>query len=94
MTATVPQPDPDWAESAACAGHPYPELWFPEDRTDRALSAKRICIGCDVRRDCGLATVIRDRRHGVWAGYRVDQRGGWLRLHDFLGLPRPQGPRR
>lgn len=62
------------AEEGICA-QTYPDLFFPETgEHDKTREAKRICMGCPVRRACleaALAeegTAAASHRYGVWGG--------------------------
>lgn len=59
--------EPDWRESAACAGAD-PEAWFPAAQgayPNPRVTA--ICRECPVRRSC-LATAVVWSVDGIWAG--------------------------
>lgn len=81
--------DVHWWLKAACRNHPVPNLWFPQKGTGDA--AKSICMGCDVRRQCGQDAIDRCERDAVAAGFKMtdlDERNG---LRAFLGLPPERG---
>ena len=69
--------DEAWAARAACAGHPYPDIFFPEQvrgearrpgPTDQrsAAEALRICRSCPVQLDCLRFALEHDDIKGVW----------------------------
>ncbi|MGI5223247.1 WhiB family transcriptional regulator [Nocardia sp. CA-290969] len=91
MTAPTPRPRPEWEQDAACGGHAHPEWWFPASPNDPAIDATIVCIGCKVRRDCGLDAVLSDKRFGVRAGYRTDKTRSRRELRRYLNLPEPEG---
>ena len=76
--------DQSWRMDAACA-EVDPELWFPE-QGDPAIAAKRICVGCPVRREC-LAFALRvNERSGVWGGLSTVERRPLRRLPLSIAL--------
>lgn len=57
----------EWKAQGACAEHD-PEVFFPERGAD-VDTAKRICAGCTVRRDClTYALTPPVERFGIWGG--------------------------
>lgn len=70
-----------------CAGHPEPDLWFPEygsgpvtpNRTqrlaDKVNEALRLCKTCPIKEDC-LAFGMQedDLQFGIWGGKLAGQR--------------------
>ncbi len=62
--------DDGWMEDAACAGHPDPDLWFPEHSPTRATKALEICRTCPVIDECSKAVrkLPRHSRYGIWGG--------------------------
>lgn len=67
---------PDWRQLGACASHPNPDLWFPEDtRSAKATAARIICSTCPlgVRTRC-LDWAIANREVGIWAGTDHEER--------------------
>ncbi len=65
-------PKDDWRTRAACLDYD-PELWFPVSTSQSAAAtAKRVCRGCPVRREC-LAEG-RSQVFGVWGGLTADER--------------------
>jgi hypothetical protein len=67
--------EPDWRDSAACAGAD-PEAWFPA--TQGAYPNRRVtavCRDCPVRRSC-LATALMWSVDGIWAGTTSRERQG------------------
>jgi len=73
MTTTM-QAQELWQKRAACRG-PQAVMFFPpshferkDEKEQRERSAKAICAGCTVRRDClDYALDIREP-HGIWGG--------------------------
>jgi len=63
---TRPTTGTTWRDSALCA-QTDPELFFPE-KDGRASIAKRVCLGCPVRRECLEYALANDERHGIWGG--------------------------
>lgn len=68
-----PQAPPDWTRHAACQ-YTDPDLFFlEEDDLYEAAAiasdqARRVCLGCPVRREC-LSFALRTRQvHGTWGG--------------------------
>jgi len=64
---------PDWRD-AACAGHPDPDLWFPERNGKRARAAIAICGGCPVRAACLATSRIARAEYGIWGGLTESER--------------------
>jgi hypothetical protein len=67
---------PAWRSSAACAGHPRPELWdawldgetLPQSQA-RHAQAKAVCAGCPVKDACAAhALTASPRVEGIWGG--------------------------
>lgn len=66
-----------WEERASCYDLPT-DWWFPDLHsrakakfTHEELVAKRICLGCEVRRECLLRALESEdgqRRWGIWGG--------------------------
>ncbi|MGV9666968.1 WhiB family transcriptional regulator [Nocardia niigatensis] len=78
---------PDWRHSAACKGHPNPEIWFttrPDDAD--ALEAKAICAGCPVLRDCGTEAVRKRERFGIVGGFHTEDELDWKQLVESVGV--------
>jgi hypothetical protein len=76
-----------WLDLAACAGHPEPDLWFPDARHPVG-EALEICAGCPVRLPCVqaalLVSAIHD--HGIRGGLSPVQRHPLRRLGAALTL--------
>lgn len=74
-----------WRHYAACAGVDT-ELFFPADmassRNPQVREAKRICYGCEVRRDCLEESLgIGRELSGVWGGMSARERRAFLKRH-------------
>ena len=69
---------PEWMRHAQCA-YVDPDLWFPRDKGDPGVQAKRICRRCPVQLDCLEYALDNDERHGIWGG-RSSQERQRLRL--------------
>lgn len=67
--------DRGWVQSAACAGHPDPELWHPASVATDVTEPLEVCLGCPVRADC-LATALASTPpvQGIWGGLTEDER--------------------
>lgn len=63
---TRPATGTTWRDSALCS-QVDPELFFPE-KDGRASIAKKVCLACDVRRECLEYALANDERHGIWGG--------------------------
>lgn len=70
---------------AACAGHPDPDIFFPEVTQGRghqgraihspaAKAAREICASCPVRVDCQSFALDNDGIVGIWGGLLATQR--------------------
>jgi WhiB family redox-sensing transcriptional regulator len=85
MQDTVITTDNEWRERAACLEHPA-VLFFglddsesPAERRLREEEAKRICLTCEVKREC-LEYALRSREpYGIWGGLTEIERRS--RLH-------------
>jgi WhiB family redox-sensing transcriptional regulator len=67
--------DRSWMDRAACAGHPYPDIWYPDNSNihDRyTREAARICAACPVRHEC--FEYGRSERYGIFAGVMMSSR--------------------
>lgn len=69
-----------WQSEALCA-QVDPELFHPELGGTAAI-AKRICLGCPVRRDCLEYALEHGENHGVWGATSPDQRRAIRRARD------------
>jgi len=61
-----------WQEFALCA-QTDPEAFFPE-KGGSTREAKRVCQGCDVRRECLEFALENDERFGIWGGLSERER--------------------
>jgi WhiB family redox-sensing transcriptional regulator len=61
---------PDWHDQAACKGH-RGDLFFGDGF---AKQAKRICFGCDVKRQCLEYALTSGEEFGVWGGKTAAER--------------------
>jgi WhiB family redox-sensing transcriptional regulator len=74
MSPATPLP---WADEAACAGHEFPEMWFPfrdiydDSKRRRAIE---ICGGCPVRNPCAEYAQSVRWIEGIWGGLDSDDR--------------------
>ena len=64
----------EWRERAACLEYPA-VLFFglddsesPGERRTREERAKRICLGCEVRRECLDYALTTKEPYGIWGG--------------------------
>lgn len=70
---------PAWKEEAICLTVD-PELFYPEESGGQWGEAKKVCLGCPVRRQCGAYAMESERgqgvkhRTGVWGGLTPRQR--------------------
>jgi WhiB family transcriptional regulator, redox-sensing transcriptional regulator len=66
-----------WQTEAACLSAD-PDLFFPISATGPAekqiARAKRICAGCEVRRQCLEFALAHDQMYGIWGGTTPDDR--------------------
>jgi WhiB family redox-sensing transcriptional regulator len=74
--STTPAPDTleraDFRDDAPCSTTD-PEVFYPE-KGGTTLPAKKVCAGCDVRRECLLFALQHDERFGVWGGMSERER--------------------
>ena len=61
-----------WQSRALCA-QTDPEAFFPE-RGGSTREAKKVCLSCEVRDECGEYAMMNDERHGVWGGLSERER--------------------
>lgn len=61
-----------WHELALCA-QTDPEAFFPE-KGGSTREAKRVCSGCEVRKDCLEYALANDERFGIWGGMSERER--------------------
>lgn len=67
----MPRSDDAWREQAACRGS---EVDFhPTDRVG-VDSARTVCAGCSVRRECLAYALKHGETLGVWGGLSEDER--------------------
>jgi WhiB family redox-sensing transcriptional regulator len=72
-----------WRDRAACR-RADPELFFPITAVGPALDqiahAKRLCLGCPVRRPCLDWALRHDIQFGIWGGLTEDDRRAVRRI--------------
>ena len=61
-----------WQERALCA-ETDPEAFFPE-KGGSTREAKKICTGCEVKRECLEFALSNDERFGIWGGLSERER--------------------
>lgn len=74
----------DWRELAECKGWAEKGVdpWFPDHpgEVDAYTTARKICAGCPVARQCLEAQMVEERtkpagqRHGMFAGLKPEER--------------------
>lgn len=62
----------DWQQRALCA-QTDPDSFFPE-KGGSTESAKRTCLGCDVKVECLAYALENNERFGVWGGLSEAER--------------------
>lgn len=67
----LPDP-PAWMAEAICA-QTDPEAWFPE-AGGSSRTAKKVCEGCPVRRQCLAYALDNHESWGVWGGLTERER--------------------
>ena len=72
---TFPPKTPDWFPRAACRGLD-PDLFFLGQwgNPETVKEAKRVCAGCEVRRECLDYALDNCERFGVFGGTTPKQR--------------------
>lgn len=83
------------AGTPACAGHPDPELWFPEgegvvkgwQNTPRVKQAIKICNTCPVKQECFEWSAQFIDMNGIWGGRNTIERAWYRRKNNILGVP-------
>jgi WhiB family redox-sensing transcriptional regulator len=63
---------PGWRDLALCA-ETDPEAFFPE-KGGSTREAKKVCGGCEVRRECLEYALASDQRFGIWGGMSERER--------------------
>ena len=82
---------PEWHSAALCA-QVGGDFWHPE-RGESALSAKRVCLNCEVRVQCLQWALDHDERFGVFGGYSERERRRIARGEKVaLITPKPKPP--
>lgn len=61
-----------WKSKAVCA-QTDPEAFFPE-KGGSTRQAKRICLGCEVRKECLQYALDHEERFGIWGGLSERER--------------------
>ena len=61
-----------WQDRALCS-QTDPEAFFPE-KGGSTREAKRVCLGCEVRRECLEYALTHDERFGIWGGLSERER--------------------
>ena len=64
--------DMAWAGDALCA-EVGGDIHFPE-KGEPTAPAKRVCMACEVRHECGEYAITRNERFGIWGGMSERQR--------------------
>lgn len=86
---TAGDPDPNWADRAACVAED-PEIFFPElgeiDYSQSLMIARGICDGCPVSVDCLRDALKRRRGEGVRGGLTHTDRKNLLKLAESLSV--------
>ena len=72
LAAMVLFTEQPWADQALCA-QTDPEIFHPE-KGGSTREAKKVCVGCDVRRECLEYALGHDERFGVWGGLSERER--------------------
>jgi WhiB family redox-sensing transcriptional regulator len=72
-----------WRADGACKGSPT-QWWFDVDR-DGTRRAKRVCMGCLVRKQCLDYAIARRELCGIWGATTQHER-------DQVRLPSPRIP--
>ena len=61
-----------WQERSLCA-QTDPEAFFPE-KGGSTREAKKVCTGCEVRKECLEYALEHDERFGIWGGLSERER--------------------
>ena len=75
---------PPWKVQAACTPDDA-DLFWPE-RGEDADTAKRICSGCPVRRECLTYALRSNERDGIWGGMSGKERRRLRREHSLSAI--------
>lgn len=85
-----------WQDHGSCRDADPLLFFHPQNergisRTHRDRSAKRICVGCDVRMECADYAVRAREPYGVWGGLSEDEREFIYARLDSRHYPRARG---
>jgi WhiB family transcriptional regulator, redox-sensing transcriptional regulator len=72
MNGTDEVEEMSWQERALCA-QTDPEAFFPE-KGGSTREAKKVCVGCEVQRECLEYALMNDERFGIWGGLSERER--------------------
>lgn len=87
----MPTPRPSWMEDARCSTNPaLADMWFSTVPEDMAM-AKRVCLGCPVRRACLDEALKFAEPYGIWGGLTARTRKPLRRALGAHSQPRPTG---
>ncbi len=75
----MPMTDEELENADTPCRYTDPEIFFPDDETsvlsrEKIVSAKAICLGCEVVSQCLENALGRDEKHGIWGGMTEDER--------------------
>lgn len=59
--------DEPWQERAACVGLYDDENFFPNGQGVKP-KARKVCLGCEVREECGEYAIRTGQMFGMWGG--------------------------
>lgn len=72
LASAVSADELSWQEQALCA-QTDPEAFFPE-KGGSTREAKKVCMGCEVQKECLDYALDNDERFGVWGGLSERER--------------------
>lgn len=85
--------DRSWMDDAACANHPQPDLWYPDNTNVYSLEAREaatICSTCPVRIQCYEFGC--KERYGIYGGVLMSNRQRIPPLPKYMDEPQHRAP--
>lgn len=83
MTDSLRAQDVSWQDKAGCKGHPA-EFFFPDTKADKR--AYKICMYCEVAKQCFNYALANNEEYGVWGGvnFQVNTKPASKRISNIM----------